>query len=67
MKKIRPAGEILLEIEKLREELIDSHDYQWYDILFEAYGWLMVHRPDAQEEYEDGGHPEFYYGPKRGK
>jgi hypothetical protein len=65
--KNRPAGDILLDLEKILGELIDSHDYQWYDVLFAVYGWLMVHRPDAQEEYDDGTHPEFFYGPKRGK
>jgi len=64
-KKIRPAGQILLEMEELRNELLDDHDMQWSDLLYELYGWLMVHRPDSREEYVEGGHPEFYYGPKK--
>ncbi len=61
----RPIGEILLDMEVLREELLDDHDLQWGDLLFELYGWLMIHRPDAQETYvEDSSHPVFYYGPK---
>ena len=67
MKRRRAIGKVLLEMEPLLEELTDLHKLQWYDILFLIYGWLMVHRPDAQEEYLDGSHPEFYYGPRRGK
>lgn len=63
-KKIRPTGKILLDMEPLLEELVDDHDLQWYDILFLVLGWLMVHRPAAQEEYLDGTKPVFYYGHK---
>jgi hypothetical protein len=66
-KKIRPAGEIFLDLEILRNELIDDHGFQAGDILAEEYVWLMSHRPDAFEEYSDGsGKPHFYYGPKEG-
>lgn len=61
-KKIRPTGKILLDMEPLLEELVDDHDLQWYDILFLILGWLMVHRPDAQEKYLDGTRPTFFYG-----
>jgi len=61
-KKIRPTGKILLDMEPLLEELVDDHDLQWYDVLFLILGWLMVHRPSAQEEYLDGTRPVFYYG-----
>lgn len=63
-KKIRPTGKILLDMEPLLEELVDDHDLQWYDILFLVLGWLMVHRPDAQEQYLDGTKPVFFYGHK---
>lgn len=63
-KKLRTMEEILLEQEALLEEMIDSHNLQWGEVLFGVYGWLMIHRPDAQEEYVDGGSPKFYYGPK---
>lgn len=62
--KRRPLGDILLDMENLRDELIDSHGLQWGDMIFELYGWLMIHRPDAQEEYINGGSPVLYYGPK---
>lgn len=67
-KKLRPVGDILLDLEVLRMELIDDHGYQVGDLLYEEYGWCMIHRQDAFEDYIDGsGRPEFYYGPKRGK
>lgn len=58
-------GEILLDMEKLLLEMVDSHDLQWGDILNLVLGYLMVHCPGAQEKYTKGGSPEFYYGPKR--
>lgn len=61
---MRPYGEILLDLEKLYDEMIDDHGVQWADILGHAHQHLEVHRPDAQEEYvEDDSHPVFYYGP----
>jgi len=63
-KKIRPAGEIFLDLETILDELIDDHGFQWGDLLSVIYGHLMTHRPDAQEEYLDGGNPIFYYGPE---
>ena len=66
-RKIRPVGQILLEIEVLVNELFDDHHYQWGDWLWNQFGWLKIHRPDDQEEYEDGGNPEFHYGYKKGK
>lgn len=53
-------------MEPLLEELVDDHDLQWYDVLYNIYGWLSVHRPEAREEYLDGTNPVFepFYGPK---
>ena len=62
---MRRAGIITEDIEKNLIELVDSHNLQWGEILFLIYGWLMIHRPDAQEIYEDGENPVFYYGPKK--
>jgi hypothetical protein len=62
--KRRPVGKIFLELEILIDELIDSHDFQWGDILWWVFGHLKIHRPDAQEGYIDGGNPEFHYGAK---
>jgi len=60
---MRPLGEILLDLEVVLDEMVDDHGLQWGDVLYNVYGHLRIHRPDAQEEYEDGTHPEFYYGP----
>jgi len=65
--KRRPLGDILLDMETLLEELVDSHDLQWGDVLFLILGWLSVHRKAAQETYvEDGSHPVMYYGHREG-
>lgn len=62
--KRRPLGIIMLDMEPLLEELTDTHESQWGDVLGLVYLWLMVHRPSARETYVDGsGHPQFYYGP----
>lgn len=66
MKK-RTTGDIFLELEELFDELIDKHDFQWGDILHWVFGHLMIHRQDAREEFNAGGHPTFYYGPKFSK
>ena len=49
----------------LLDEVVDTHDLQWGDILSLVHSHLVVHRPDAQEEYVEGGNPQFYYGPRR--
>lgn len=64
--KIRRLGDILLDMEPLILEMVDGHDLQHGDILNLVRGYLEVHCPNAKEEYEEGGHPEFYYGPSRG-
>lgn len=60
---MRPAADILLDIEPLVAELIADHDLQWGDLLGLLYAHLMVHHPEAREEYVEGGHPRYYYGP----
>lgn len=68
-KKLRPLGDIMLDFEKLREEMIEGHDLQWGDVLGLVFSDLTVHAPQAKEEYTKatgGGHPVFYYGPKEG-
>jgi hypothetical protein len=61
-KKVRKVGEVLLDMEPLIQELV-AHELQWGDILNLIRGYLEVHCPLAQEEYIEGGHPVFYYGP----
>lgn len=68
MKKIRKMGDILLDLEVVIDEMIDSHDLQFGDVLNLVYGHLVIHRPDAKEIYvEDDSNPIFYYGPKESR
>lgn len=63
----RKLGSITTAIEPLLEELIDSHDLQWHEVLALVHAWLVVHRPDAQETYVyDNTKPVYYYGHKDG-
>jgi hypothetical protein len=64
-KKLRPLGATLLELETLLLEMTENHDLQWGDVLNLVRGYLEVHCPGSQEEYDKGGNPEFYYGPRR--
>lgn len=65
-KKIRPLGDILLDLEPILLEMGIDHDLQWSDILSLVHVYLMVHLPTQQEIYKkDNSSPEFYYGPKR--
>jgi hypothetical protein len=60
--KQRKLGEILLEMEPLILEAMETHDLQYSDFLGIIYNYLTVHYPGGMEEYEDGSRPEFYYG-----
>lgn len=62
---MRPMGDIVSDLEDLVEEMVDDHDLQWGSIMAVVYDYLRVHRPDAQEEYVDGGNPYYYYGPEK--
>lgn len=57
-------GQTLLDLEKVLLEMCIDHDMQWGDVLNIVRGYLEVHVPGAREEYTEGGHPVFYYGPK---
>lgn len=61
---MRKIGKVLLDLEPLIDEMVDS-GLQTGDILALIHSHLQIHRPDAFEEYIDGGSPELYYGPKR--
>lgn len=66
-KQLRPVGDIMLDMEKLLEELTDDQDLQWSEVLALVHSWLTVHAPHQQEEYMDGSSPQYYYGPKLSK
>lgn len=59
---MRKMGDITFDLEEIIQELVYKHDLQWGEILSLVHGYLMVHCPDAREEYEDGSHPKYYYG-----
>ena len=61
---MRKLGKVLLDLEPILDELAD-HELQMGDILALVKAHLEVHRPDCIEEYLDGSHPEYYYGPKK--
>lgn len=64
-KKLRKLGDIMLDLEPLIEEMAIGHDLQWFEILNLIHGYLQSHYPEQQEEYLDGTHPIFYYGPQK--
>lgn len=63
MSKIRPMGDIIYDMEKILEEMVDSHDLQKGDIIALAASWIDRHRPSSIESYLDGSIPVLYYGP----
>lgn len=63
-KKLRPVGDIMLDMEKLLFELHVDHDLQHGEVLYLINGWQKIHVPDQIETYvSDGSHP-ILYGPK---
>ena len=65
---MRMLGDILLDMEKILDEMVDTHELQFGDILALVHSHLLVHRPDAQEVYTaDNSSPEFKYGPRRNR
>lgn len=61
---MRKLGKVLLDLEPILDEMAD-HELQMGDILALVKAHLEIHRPDCIEEYTDGSHPEYYYGPKK--
>lgn len=59
---MRPLGQITGEMEELIMEMCDDHEMQWGEIFAVIRGYLEIHRPDAQEVYEDGSNPVYFYG-----
>lgn len=64
-KKLRPLGDITLDLEVVLEEMIDKHELQLGELLNLIRGWVEIHRPEAIEKYLDDSSPIFYYGPKK--
>ncbi len=63
--KLRPLGDVMLDMEPLIEEMMVGHDLQHGEVMDLVYGYLQRHYPSSREEYEDGDEIEYYYGPKR--
>jgi hypothetical protein len=61
--KIRPLGDILLDLEPLLEEIIDTHSIQKGEIVSLVDVWVQIHRPDAVEKYVDGSPSPVLYKP----
>ena len=61
----RKMGDILLDMEPLLEEMAIDQELQKGDILALISVYIDIHLPSCIEEYEEGGHPEFYYGQKK--
>lgn len=64
--KIRPLGDILLEIEPLLLEAVDGHNLQHGDMYGLLRQYLEIHLPNHKEEFDDDTRPVFYYGHKDG-
>lgn len=65
MKKIRPLGKVLLDLELILDEMCIEHELQLGDVLALIKIHIDIHLPDAVESYVDGGKPEFFYGIKK--
>ena len=65
-KTIRPLGDVTSDLEEILLEMTWQHGLQWGEVLHLVHGYLSIHCPGDREEYDDGGHPEFYYGYPRG-
>lgn len=64
MKKLRPLGDITQELEPLLCEMAVNHKLQRGEILSLIVSYIDIHLKDCIEEYEDGSHPEYRYGPR---
>ena len=65
MAKLRKLGDITLDFEPLLSEMAVDHEMQVGEIMAVIHAHLIIHHPEAREEYDRGGHPEYYYGPVR--
>lgn len=61
--KVRPLGDIMLDMEEILLTLSHDHDMQWYEVLSLVRSSLLAHCPEG-EEVVKGKSPLFFYGPK---
>lgn len=68
MKKLRPLGDILLDMEPLIQEIMDTHNLQNPDFIGLMDYYLRVHYPEMEPVYEDNTSPVIHFKPnKKGK
>lgn len=60
--KLRPLGDVTLDMERYFDEMVIKHDLQLGEILNMIRGYLEIHHPECIEKYKDGTSPVFYYG-----
>lgn len=65
LKHARSTGQILLDMEPLLFELVETQELQKGDILALVSVWIDVHAPGCIEEYNAGGSPVMFYGAKK--
>lgn len=63
MKRIRKIGDVMLDMEPLLLEMVDS-ELQLGEILALVKAYVEIHARESIEEYEDGTSPVYYYGHK---
>lgn len=63
--RVRPLGDILLDMEESLMNLSYDHDMQWYEVLSLVKISLERNCPEGQEKVK-GKTASFYYGPKEG-
>ena len=57
-KKLRPLGDVTMDMEPLLFEMSIDHDLQHGEVLAKIYSWLKIHVPNQGEEYMSGGSPD---------
>jgi hypothetical protein len=61
-KKLRPLGEIQLDLEPLFYEMVHDHGLQKGDLSALVNQWVDTHYPQAIETYFDDTTPIYFYG-----
>ncbi len=60
-KKLRPLGQIFLDMEPYIQEMMDGHDLQHGDFIGLMNDYLLRHYPYRIEEYLNGTVPQLHY------
>lgn len=57
-------GDVMFTVEDVVTQMAEEHDMQKGEMLSLFAQYIDNHFPGAIEEYEDGTHPIYFYGPK---